>query len=254
MKYNYSESLNLYNDSEPIGYGIRGKNNMTCLINVKNDKYACLAADTWNTNPNNHYIQKIVCDQEKQIMIGSAGQNSAKYQNGLELKVLDFMNSFVKFYDGNNYAIAKKILIMTTEKFLMEMNLPESKKNICVQYIINYIKDNRIYQDLIEIIKMRVPITNLDKYMNQNIVQFNNESIIVSDIINFDNKDIWAFGVNNNPIITAGTFINTFTLTQNEILQYAKNTVQQQMDLQKHLSDSDKTVGGNIEYYCLSVE
>lgn len=109
MKYNdFSEKYNANNDLEPIFYGICGKDNMTCLVNVKNDRFACLASDTWNTNPSNHSIQKIVCNKEKQIMIGSAGQNSSKYNDGLELSILDIMNAFVNFYTGDNYPIAKK--------------------------------------------------------------------------------------------------------------------------------------------------
>lgn len=143
---------------------------------------------------------------------------------------------------------------MATEKFLMEMELPSSQEHIFVQYIVNYVQNNEIHQDLIEILKIRIPTTNLANYMNKNIVQFNNESIIVSDIVQFDEKDIWAFGVHQNSIIKGGTYIDTSKMSQDEIIRYATNTVQQQIDSQKHLSYSEKTIGGHIEYHVLTTK
>ena len=129
------------NQFNPLELICGDDNCMTCLINVKNDKFACLAADTLNYNGKaNKFIHKIACNKENGIMIGSSGTNGI-IQGDFELTVYQIMEYATKIYNGTN--------ISHIECFLESLSyyiMNRLEENTSLHYIINYIENNIIQQ------------------------------------------------------------------------------------------------------------
>lgn len=222
------------NEGFPTSISFDGKDRrkMTCLIHAKNKTDTIVVSDSWNTNPkNNHLIQKIVFNEQFPCIIGHAGDNEIKYNNGTSISVLSFMNEFVNTYNGNNITECINTLQSKSYKFIYDMNLDDMYERL-VQYFIVYY-DN---------IAKTVESISLEIVKNTNGIH----SYVLNDKINLN---FTAFGRYWPDINAKYKKLNDET---HDIKNLAIKEVREKINLESPFSDDKKRVGGPIQWACIS--
>lgn len=132
------------------------KDFMTNIIQMQTKNMICIGADSWNTNPiNNHHIQKIFVNKKHPIIVASAGENAKKYENGNIITIKDIIENIIKTYDGTNIEMILKKLEISTKNFLKDMNIPDNKMSVFVQYFVCYMENKKIVMKRLECYKYR---------------------------------------------------------------------------------------------------
>lgn len=175
MKFRDREDINHFFLSEGINADRRDRREMTCLIHAKCDGGILIASDSWNTNPTNHYIQKMTCNKKHPCIIASAGENSARYDDGHIVYVMDFMKEFVESFNGMNMGQCIDVLYDRTYQFLNDMILGHKSERV-VQYFVDYYDENtkQIKSWALFMVKNHEGVNdyNMTRYVNMNFTSY----------------------------------------------------------------------------------
>jgi hypothetical protein len=133
----------------------RDRRRMTCLIHARNKYKTLVASDSWNTSSiHNHMIQKITINKKFPCILSSAGENSATYDNGDIVNILDFMNAFVQRYNGYNFQECLHELLEKSYKFINDMRLNNDYEKVVQYFIVYYdVTNQTIISKAFEIVK-----------------------------------------------------------------------------------------------------
>lgn len=222
----YSESMN-YGEPYSTSYDSERKDRrkMTCLIHTKYNGGIIVASDSWNTNPQCHSIQKMTYNEKFPCIIASAGENSALYENGKIIKVMDFMHDFVNDYKGTNINICIDKLYQQTYSFLYDMNLSESYEKVVQYFVVYYdLYSKNITSKALEMVK-------------------NHNGIFSYDLSHKVNMGFTSFGTYAYPINIK--YMNTEEIIYKEDVF---SEIRYYCQLEKDLPSSMKHVGGKIQY------
>lgn len=216
----------------------RTRDFMTCLIQMKTKNMVCVGADSWNTNLDNHHIQKIFVNKQYPIIIASAGENGKKYDNSDKvITIQQIVEGILKKYDGNNIETILEMLEVATKDFLRDMKIPNDRLSVFVQYYVCYIEKGEFVTKRLECVK-------------DNQYDFEPKCITLSSI--FINPNLNCLGKYKDYFNKK--YLNCTVKNSPNMHEIMKNYVNQHIKKDKKESRGRKTVGGAIYVATMSKE
>lgn len=228
MKFKDKKDINHTFFSIGINAHRRDRREMTCLVHARCKEGVLVASDSWNTNPSNHYIQKMTYNKRYPCVIASAGENSARYDNGDNVYVLDFMKEFVDSYNGMNIKQCIDALYQNTYAFLNDMILGHKNERV-VQYFLDYYDKN----------------TEEIKSLALSMVK-NHEGIKAYNITNYLNMNFTSYGTYLQYINVK--YRNIKLASRQEVF----DVIKQWCEFEKDIPDNQRCVGGPMQYIYMS--